>query len=236
MSAPTPVCPRCGQPPIMVLDEGRQAFCGTEGCAVMAWNPTQTPEELEADKKEITLPETNSRRGLLVHPDGTTEFRDITGHLDIQDAVGSTNIDWAAPGPVNYMCYGYALYERDFNAVATALYHETHDTTDPLCGSVLMLGPVVEENETDIPDKYVRRVKEIIAEFGPEALKDLAAPLSEDEHMRMIGKMTHAQDQASAALAEGKMVDFGGIQIGRDSVVVPISADDCIQHRARNRP
>ena len=43
----TPNCPRCGCPPALQLDK-EQAFCGNEACDVLAWNPTKTPEELEA--------------------------------------------------------------------------------------------------------------------------------------------------------------------------------------------
>jgi hypothetical protein len=160
-----------------------------------------------------------SVRGLLIQPNGDYEIRDIDGLDDMHAAVGSDNLDWAAPGPLNYICYGYALYERDFNAVATALYHQTHDTEDPLCGPVLVMGPAVNENETDIPDVYVRRVKEIIAEFGPEQLAQLAAPLSQEEHMAMLAKMGRAQELAKAALAEGKAVDFGGLMIGPEDAV-----------------
>lgn len=51
----TPNCPYCDQPPAFVLDEGRQAFCGNEECHVLAWNPTQTVEELEAHRKVVDL-------------------------------------------------------------------------------------------------------------------------------------------------------------------------------------
>jgi len=55
MTVPTPNCPHCGRPPQLLLDEGRQAFCGTPYCEVLAWNPTQTAEELEANRKDIDL-------------------------------------------------------------------------------------------------------------------------------------------------------------------------------------
>ena len=51
----TPNCPRCGQPPFLVLDEGRQAFCRHPTCPVLAWNPYQSTEELEAARKDINL-------------------------------------------------------------------------------------------------------------------------------------------------------------------------------------
>lgn len=51
----TPNCPHCGQPPLFVFGEGTQAWCGNTDCDVLAWNPTQTTEELEAHRKEIDL-------------------------------------------------------------------------------------------------------------------------------------------------------------------------------------
>lgn len=41
-------CPHCGRQPALVLDEGRQAFCGNEACDVLTWNAALTPEELSA--------------------------------------------------------------------------------------------------------------------------------------------------------------------------------------------
>lgn len=156
-------------------------------------------------------------RGLLIQPNGDYEFRDINGHLDMQEAIGSDNLDWTEPGELTYLCYGYALYERNFNAVATALYHETSDTDNPLCGPVLVLGPVVNENETDIPDKYVRRVKQLVAEFGPEGLARTDAPLSSQQQMQIMTQMAKAQNQAEQALRAGQTVDFGGVQVGRQA-------------------
>jgi hypothetical protein len=154
-------------------------------------------------------------KGLLIQPNGDLEVRDINGLDDMYAAIGDENLDWASPGPLTYICYGYALYERNFNAVATALYHETHDTDDPLCGPVLVLGPPVNENESNIPDKYVRRVRQIVAEFGPEGLIETNAPLSSQQQMGIMASMARAHNQAERALKEGRAVDFGGIQIGR---------------------
>jgi hypothetical protein len=54
MSVPTPNCPYCDQPPVLLLDEGRQAFCGNEDCKVLCWDTTCTADELEAGRKDIT--------------------------------------------------------------------------------------------------------------------------------------------------------------------------------------
>jgi hypothetical protein len=51
----TPNCPRCSQPPALLLDDGRQAFCGNTACVVLTWNPTETVAELEANMKEVEL-------------------------------------------------------------------------------------------------------------------------------------------------------------------------------------
>lgn len=43
-------CPECGEPPRFVMDGGKQAFCGnTGGCRILAWDPTQTRAEMEAE-------------------------------------------------------------------------------------------------------------------------------------------------------------------------------------------
>ena len=35
-------CPLCGQPALWVLDGGRQAFCGHDGCQLLTWDLTKT--------------------------------------------------------------------------------------------------------------------------------------------------------------------------------------------------
>jgi hypothetical protein len=186
----------------------------------MTWNPTQTREELEADKKEIFLPTTKGRRGLLIQPTGELEFRDIDGLDDMHAAVGSDNLDWAAPGPLNYICYGYALYERPYNPVATALYRGTHpDYPDPLCGPVLVLGPAENENETDIPEEFIRLAYEIRHELGPQEITRQAVLLSDEEQMMIMARMREAQETAKAALSQGQAVDFGGIMLGPEDAV-----------------
>lgn len=48
-----PTCPRCGNPPQFALPG--QFFCGTDGCAVLSWNPYDTIEEFEATAQEVTI-------------------------------------------------------------------------------------------------------------------------------------------------------------------------------------
>jgi hypothetical protein len=49
-------CPGCGGPPRMVLPGGNQAFCGSDGCRILMWDPTQTRAEMAAEGvQEIDL-------------------------------------------------------------------------------------------------------------------------------------------------------------------------------------
>ena len=106
-------------------------------------------------------------KGLLIHHNGSHEFRTITSHLDIRDAVGG-DFDWAPPGSVNFYCYEYALFERPLNPVATQLYHQVHPhIREPLNGPVLVLGPVKGENETDVPAAVVAQVAALSVLFKP---------------------------------------------------------------------
>lgn len=41
----TPDCPLCGQPPLLVLGDATQAWCGTENCRTLTWNPSKTVDE-----------------------------------------------------------------------------------------------------------------------------------------------------------------------------------------------
>lgn len=34
----TPLCPLCSTPPVIVLDGGRQSFCGNDACPTLAWD------------------------------------------------------------------------------------------------------------------------------------------------------------------------------------------------------
>ena len=47
-------CPGCGQPPVMAF--ATQAFCGTDDCKVITWNPTLTMDELLDNAQHIDLP------------------------------------------------------------------------------------------------------------------------------------------------------------------------------------
>ena len=38
----TPDCPWCGQPPYMVMGGGTQAFCGTDDCNCLTWDPSKS--------------------------------------------------------------------------------------------------------------------------------------------------------------------------------------------------
>ncbi len=61
MTAPAGLhCPGCQQPAAIVLAGGAQAFCGNDDCAVFAWNPTKTIEELAAGMRQIRLPDSDS--------------------------------------------------------------------------------------------------------------------------------------------------------------------------------
>ena len=54
-----PCCPRCGELPRFVLGGGTQAFCFTDGCAVMTWNPYIA--DFEATAHEIDLSRDDER-------------------------------------------------------------------------------------------------------------------------------------------------------------------------------
>ena len=49
------LCPLCSQPPIWLLGGGTQAFCGTDSCKIVTWNPTRTMDELMSDINFIDL-------------------------------------------------------------------------------------------------------------------------------------------------------------------------------------
>lgn len=49
-------CPACGKPAHLVLDGGKQAFCGTSDCPWIMWDPTKTLAELNADPQVVDLP------------------------------------------------------------------------------------------------------------------------------------------------------------------------------------
>ncbi len=65
--APTPTCPGCKRPPVMLLDGGAQAFCGDPACRVVVWNPNDTEAQFWATAEEITLLRDDTPKGA---PDG----------------------------------------------------------------------------------------------------------------------------------------------------------------------
>jgi hypothetical protein len=48
-------CPGCGEPPLWLMGDGTQAWCGTDDCPILTWNPSKTLAELNADSKAIDL-------------------------------------------------------------------------------------------------------------------------------------------------------------------------------------
>ena len=48
-------CPNCGEDPVWVFGDGTQAWCWTDDCPVLTWNPTLSRAELAADSKVIDL-------------------------------------------------------------------------------------------------------------------------------------------------------------------------------------
>jgi hypothetical protein len=49
------LCPLCRQPPMWLLGGGTQAFCGTEDCKAVTWNPMRTVDENLTDVSFIDL-------------------------------------------------------------------------------------------------------------------------------------------------------------------------------------
>jgi len=160
---------------------------------------------------------------LIIHPNGTHEVRD-TVFSDIYTAVGSDNIDWSAPGPVTYYCYGYANYERPRNPVATALYQMTHNTTDPLCGTVVVEGPPEDDEATDVPKWFIESFLTTRDTMGQEEIDRLAVPLAGIEQDEIRRKMEESKDKAWQAWQEGRAVDFGGILMGPEDAVARAAA------------
>lgn len=42
----TVVCPWCGGPPVFILDDGHQAFCGADDCPAICWDMFQDVDTL----------------------------------------------------------------------------------------------------------------------------------------------------------------------------------------------
>jgi hypothetical protein len=162
------------------------------------------------------------RKGLVIQPNGDWEMRDIFGMEEIQAAVGSDDVDWSEPGAVTYYCFGHALYESPRNPIATAMYKVTHNTEDPLCGPVLVMGGPKDQSDTDVPDWFVTNFLKAKKTIPQDLIDKGAVPLSTDERHRFQMQTVAAMDQAKAALQEGRGVDFGGLRIGPEgSMQVP---------------
>ena len=41
----TPNCPLCGSPPMMVMADGEQAFCGNDRCVLLIWDSTKSLDD-----------------------------------------------------------------------------------------------------------------------------------------------------------------------------------------------
>ena len=41
----TPFCPWCDEPPCMVMGGGTQAFCGSDACPCLTWDPSKSKAE-----------------------------------------------------------------------------------------------------------------------------------------------------------------------------------------------
>lgn len=41
----TPGCPMCGDPPVLELSNGHQAFCGNDDCTLLMWDPLVSLDE-----------------------------------------------------------------------------------------------------------------------------------------------------------------------------------------------
>ena len=51
-----PRCPVCNEPPAFILRGAVQAFCGTEDCPAMTWNPSRSAVDNLADMHEVHWP------------------------------------------------------------------------------------------------------------------------------------------------------------------------------------
>ena len=49
----TPDCPWCRQPPMMVMGGGTQAFCGTDDCNCLTWDPSMSEAQNRRNVKVI---------------------------------------------------------------------------------------------------------------------------------------------------------------------------------------
>lgn len=63
----TPRCPVCDEEPMMVMGGGTQAFCGTDDCQVLTWDPSKSRAHFFATAKRVDLPPMADDEG---KPDG----------------------------------------------------------------------------------------------------------------------------------------------------------------------
>jgi len=56
-------CPGCGEPPVFLFGGGTQAWCGTDDCPILTWNPALTLAQLNAGGKVIDLRGKDAREG-----------------------------------------------------------------------------------------------------------------------------------------------------------------------------
>lgn len=48
-------CPGCGERPVFLFGGGSQAWCGSDDCPILTWNPELSLAELNADAGTIDL-------------------------------------------------------------------------------------------------------------------------------------------------------------------------------------
>lgn len=53
----TPRCPLCDSVPYMVMGGGTQAFCPTDDCLVLTWDPSATVDENMQDMRPVQIRE-----------------------------------------------------------------------------------------------------------------------------------------------------------------------------------
>lgn len=49
------VCPLCSRPPVIILDGGHQAFCGTDDCPSVTWDMYEDLDTLLTHAKPIKI-------------------------------------------------------------------------------------------------------------------------------------------------------------------------------------
>lgn len=163
-------------------------------------------------------------KGLVISPRGSTGFADLRSGDDIRRLVGG-DFDWTSAGRVIFYCYEWANDQKPFNPVATALYRVTHPGAEarmefPLCGTVVVVGPPVNSEETDVPTDIVVLVEDIKRRMGGDEIARRAVPLSETERQRIQQIQSDVQETIGRAIAAGLGIDIGGI------VIAPLDGGD----------